>query len=220
MEEAERPAEPAELRRLAYAAWRVAGDLGDGPARRHYLAHASHDTPAEAYRAGWTSVRWNSFLTLTGWATVIANYGAAERWRQPLHLGVWAVLLLGLLVLGFKGLLSKPKIMKAGSPERSRRPTPAAPSKAKTGGKAADETLLPDTMVTPRKRDRALSDAEATRLPSATGDQPDEEPDDTDTYLPEEAPPGKRAAVSDIAKRLAKDRDDQRGGRPSPRRRR
>lgn len=99
----------------AAAAYAEAGDAGDVYARGYYLASESGRGPERAYAAGWRYLAWRSYLAPSGWAQVIANYGATGTVRQPLHYAIWGLLAFIPLVLFVKGLFS------------GRRNAPAAP---------------------------------------------------------------------------------------------
>ncbi|MDA3963812.1 MAG: hypothetical protein PF961_23735 [Planctomycetota bacterium] len=200
-----------QLRQHAYAAWRVAGSHGDGQAQQHYLAYASNDDPATAYAAGWVVLGWSDYLSGDAWRSVIGNYGASQRWRSPIHLGIWGLLLILFLVLGLKSRFhAAPEVLEAGSPERQRpantpnppspppakkpaaaRPQASAPAKPSGGGKKLDETLLPDSMYAggvPKRRVQAL-ERRASDPGSDDGAATEEmTSEETQSYAPGQAP--------------------------------
>jgi len=107
------------LRDQAAAAWRQAGDLGDRPARDHFLAvEAAHADPVRGYRAGFVYLGWHAWLSPAGWKTVVANYGASRAWDNRLHQIVWGVLLLLILVLWLRAVAANRRERAA---ERARR---------------------------------------------------------------------------------------------------
>jgi len=107
-------------------AYRQSGDLGDVMAQRHYAALQAADNPLSAYKAGWTVLGWNAYLSGSGWAMVIGNYGAARAWDSILHFCIWGVLIGVPLLLWIKSLF-RPRVISPSEPVRAKSEEAAAP---------------------------------------------------------------------------------------------
>jgi tetratricopeptide (TPR) repeat protein len=113
-------------------AYRAAGDLGDFPARHHFLALETQRSADAGYAAGWHALAWSSYASPAGWAAVIGNYGGAATggagitglWnRHPVHVVVWGLLVLIPAVLVLISLLSRGPSYDHDSAEPVRRPS-------------------------------------------------------------------------------------------------
>lgn len=135
----------------AAEAYRRAGDLHDFPARHFHLATQAARSPELAYAAAWQSISWDT-INPTAWGLAIGNYGAAKTGgqglsgmanRAPLHLALWAMLILLPLAFFVLGLLRRNKQNQADSGAiRAVNETPrqARPPSGKVGGKASGST--------------------------------------------------------------------------------
>ncbi len=191
-----------QWRDQAAMAWRIAGNMGDHLARRHFLVRESRRDPHHAYHSGWVALSWSRYLSPSSWAVVIGNYGATERWREPLHIAIWATLAGICLLLGIKGFFfAKKPDREPGRTLRRERPAPRPSKEASVG----DGTLMPDNVPQPNtdalERRRADQSKRSSKKPAAPA-----------------KPDPRRRAIDDVARRLA----DQPGNRqsPPPRRRR
>lgn len=220
--------------RNAADAYGVAGDRGDHPARENYFALQQKRDAESAYRGAWRYLGWRSYLSLDGWIAAIATYGAADRWKHPVHLVIWAVVLGAFLILGFKAFAFPKRIPEPESRRRNqvagnerRRPAaaekPAKPNKpAQAGRDRGEAEYAPDP-------------APAKRWPEVKAPRPRREDEETQptprqpgARKPAKAgPPGLAGrAVGDVAARLARQKEQQRqqqaeqGQRRAPRRRR
>lgn len=128
--------EREQRRAKAAAAYRSAGDLGDVMAQRHYAALLAEDGPQSAYVAGWTVLGWNSWLSGSGWALVIGNYGAARAWANGLHYTLWG-LFIGLPLVLWIASLFRPKVVTSESRQRE-------PSDSGIRGSSSSQTRAPN----------------------------------------------------------------------------
>jgi hypothetical protein len=128
-------------------AYREGGNLGDYPARHHFLALESQRSFAAGYAAGWQYLAWNGYVSPTGWAVVVGNYGGAMTggnglggmWdHHPTHVLVWGAAA-GLPLLVFiASLFRRREPVYESAPEPKRRttaqvapPPPPPPPQAK-----------------------------------------------------------------------------------------
>ncbi len=125
----------------ALAAYRTAGDAGDTWAQRHFLALADGMDSSTAYAAGLTFLGWRKWLAPAGWKVAIRHYGESKAWRDPIHLGVWGVIIGLPLILWLKSLFRrKPKTIPGDSrpgatpAARRKRPEDLQPSSAAAAG--------------------------------------------------------------------------------------
>ncbi len=128
-------------------AYRNGGDLGDYPARHHFLALESQRSYAAGYDAGWQYLAWNSYVSPGGWAVVIGNYGGAitggaglgGMWnRHPMHAVAWGLAAGIPLLIVISSLFRRRQPLVESAPEPKRRPTvqaappPPPPAKSRT----------------------------------------------------------------------------------------
>jgi len=135
----------------AAIAYRQSGDLGDVMAQRHYAAVQAADNPRSAYLAGWTVLGWNSYLSGSGWAMVISNYGAARAWDSILHFVIWSLLIGIPFVLWIKSLF-RPRVISASDQVRAKPQETAAP-RPPTGraGREESSTARKPSAAPPRE---------------------------------------------------------------------
>ena len=240
-------AEIAQHRDAAGAAYRAGGNLVDVKSRDFYLAHETTRSGAHGYEASWNYLSWKSYLSPTGWFSMMGNYGSSEVWKSPVHLGVWGVLFIIPLFVALKGLLIGKKITTEASDRSERgaaltsrgrpaaqvsdeKPKKKAPSKAsaesdKPQEKAKDATFVPNTVI--RTKDGALERrGEQQRRRSSSQDvaQADAGKDETMAYSPStdaqnaQKSGEKNKAAAQVAKRLASKKAEADAESPAPKR--
>lgn len=123
---------------LARDSWRIASALNDHSAQHHFMGQETARSPQHGYDAAWQYLSWHSYLSGSGWLTLIGNYGGAMTGgkgiqgmldRHPLHLGVWGGLIFLSLCLSIAGFVRRKPVAIA-EPRREREPErsrPAAP---------------------------------------------------------------------------------------------
>lgn len=174
------PIASEQHREAAATAYRQAGDLGDHLARRAYAAHQATREPIHGYRAGWATIGWYGFGSITGWKQVIGNYGAARAWENPLHLAVWGVLVVVPFLLWIKSLLGRGSVpVEQARPPRPERPAPAATASnrepaPRRGAPAAGATTTAKPQAAPRPKGEVS--ALTRRQQRATTDGGNDEP--------------------------------------------
>jgi len=195
-------------------AYIAAAEAGDRMARRHYLAVASQRDAATAYAAGVYALRWGRFDP-SAWQCLLANYGASEAWMQPVHLGVWGIVLILSLVLALRRHKPTPATRRPVSGYR-RQPSGYARQPSSAGGRrpssrrpgsatkrpvaGANETLLPGTMA-PRT---APLEKSRRKKPPSTSSAPGVKADET--LLPQTMTPQQRKRDRALdAKRRSRD---------------
>ncbi|MFW5752747.1 MAG: tetratricopeptide repeat protein [Planctomycetota bacterium] len=215
-------AQIAALRDRAAAAWRIAGNLGDRLARDHYLTHQSQRDPTTAYAASWTYLGWKNYLSISGWATAIGNYGAAGRWRDTMHIAIWSILGAICLLLFAKGFfLSRGK-----DEETPRRARPArgggrdakhAPAREGRGGRSGGG----EARAGGRTGRGGKGVVDSTLLPDSAAAS-DQKPLERRTPAAAKGGGNQRKAIDDVARRIASQQQSGggRGGRGGARRRR
>jgi tetratricopeptide (TPR) repeat protein len=101
---------------LARDSWRVAGALNDHSAQHHFMGQETARSSQHGYDAAWQFLGWHSYLSGSGWLTLIGNYGGAMTGgkgiqgmldHHPLHLAVWGGLVFLSLCLAIAGFVRR-----------------------------------------------------------------------------------------------------------------